>query len=62
MIRKFNTELLFTDTNSLCYEVYEKNPPIKMCKYKDLFDLSNLPLSSIYYCSNNKKVLGKMKD
>ena len=33
-----------------------------MYKYKDLFDLSNLPLSSKYYCSNNKKVLGKLKD
>ena len=33
-----------------------------MYKYKELFDLSNLPLSSKYYCSNNKKVLGKMKD
>ena len=33
-----------------------------MYKYKELFDLSNLYLSSKYYCSNNKKVLGKMKD
>ena len=33
-----------------------------MCKYTELFDLSNLPLSSKYYCSDNKKVLGKMKD
>ena len=33
-----------------------------MYKYKDLFDLSNLPLSSKYYCSNNKNVLGKIKD
>ena len=33
-----------------------------MCKYKELFDLSNLPFSSKYYCSNNKKVLGKMKE
>ena len=24
MIRKFNTKLLFTDTDSLCYEIYEK--------------------------------------
>ena len=24
MIRKFNTRLLFTDTDSLCYELYEK--------------------------------------
>ena len=33
-----------------------------MCKYKELFDLSNFPVSSKYYCSNNKKVLGKMED
>ena len=33
-----------------------------MYKYKELFDLSNLSLSSKYYCSNNKKVLRKMKD
>ena len=33
-----------------------------MYKYKELFDLSNLPLSSKYYCSDNEKVLGKMKD
>ena len=24
MIRKFNTRLLFTDTDSLCYEIQEK--------------------------------------
>ena len=62
MIRKFNTKLLFTDTDSLCYEIYEKNPYTKMYKYKELFDLSNFPLSSKYYCSDNEKVLGKMKD
>ena len=62
MIRKFNTKLLFTDTDSLCYELYEKNPYKKMHKYKELFDLSNFPVSSKYYCSDNIKVLGKMKD
>ena len=62
MIRKFNTRLLFTDTDSLCYELHEKNPYKKMYKYKELFDLSNFPVSSKYYCSDNKKVLGKMKD
>ena len=34
----------------------------KMYKYKQLFDLSNFPVSSKYYCSDNKKVVGKMKD
>ena len=62
MIRKFNIRSLFTDTDSLCYEIYGKKPHKKMYKYKELFDLSNLPLSSKYYCSDNKKVLGKMKD
>ena len=33
-----------------------------MYKYKELFDLSNLPVSSKYYCSDNKKVVGKMKN
>ena len=33
-----------------------------MYKYKELFDLSNLPFRSKYYCSYNKKVLGKMKE
>ena len=62
MIRKFNTRLLFTDTDSLCYEIHGKKPLKKMYKYKELFDLSNFPVSSKYYCSDNKKVVGKMKD
>ena len=62
MIRKFNTRLLFTDTDSLCYELHEKNPYKKMYKYKELFDLSNFPKSSKYYCDENKKIVGKMKD
>ena len=34
----------------------------KMHKYKELFDLSNFRTSSKYYCSDNKKVVRKMKD
>ena len=33
-----------------------------MYKYKELFDLSKFPVSSKYYSSDNKKILGKMKD
>ena len=33
-----------------------------MFKYKELFDLSNFPISSKYCCSDNKKVVGKMKE
>ena len=35
MIRKFNTRLLFTDTNSLCYELHEKNPYKKCTSTKN---------------------------
>ena len=62
MIRKFNTRLLFTDTDSLCYELHAKNPYKIMYKYKELFDLNNFPVSSKYCCSDNRKVVGKTKD
>ena len=61
MIKNFDAKLLFTNTDSLCYEIYEKKPHTKIYKYKELFDLSNYPKSS-KYCSDNKKVVGKMKD
>ena len=35
MIRKFNIELLFTDTDSLCYDLHEKSPYKRMYKYKE---------------------------
>ena len=34
MIRKFNTKLLFTDTDSLCYEC-DEDPREKMYKHKN---------------------------
>ena len=33
-----------------------------MYKYKELFDLRNFSKSSKYYCDENKKIVGKMKD
>ena len=33
-----------------------------MYKFKELFDLSNFVINNKYYCSNNKNVVGKMKD
>ena len=62
MIRKFSTNFFFNDTDSLCYELHEKYPYKKMYKYKELFNLSNFPVSSKYCCRDNKKVVGKMKD
>ena len=33
-----------------------------MYKYKELFDLSNFPKRSKYYCDENEPIVGKMKD
>ena len=33
-----------------------------MHQYEELFDLSNFPKNSKYFCNDNKKVPGKMKD
>ena len=35
MIKKFNTKLLFTVTDSLCYEIYGKKPHKKCARTKN---------------------------
>ena len=57
-----NAKLLFTDTDSLVYEIKDGNVYDQCFKGKHLFDLSGYPKDSIYYDDSNKKVLGKMKD
>ena len=47
---------------SLTPIVYVTNYTKKMYKYKELFDLSNYSKSTKYFCSHNKKVVGKVKD
>ena len=59
--KKFDPELLFTDTDSLTYEiklgyVYEKN-----FKYKHLLDFSNFSKDSKFCDNQNEMVVGKMK-
>ena len=53
---------MFADTDSLCYELHEKNPYKKMNKHKELFDLSNFYVNREYFCNDHKKVFCKMKD
>ena len=55
--------LLFTDTDSLCYEIRTKNLYEDMYNNKKHFDLSELSGSKFekYKDETNKKVLGKMK-
>jgi hypothetical protein len=56
-------KLLFTDTDSLCYEIQTKNVYQDMYNDKNLFDLSEIndPKFDKYKDGTNKKVLGKMK-
>ena len=59
---KFDAKLLFTDTDSLVYEIKEEDV-YEDCYYdKDLFDFSDCPVNSNFYDVSNNKVLGKMKD
>ena len=60
--KNFNAELLFTDTDSLTYEVKSKNVYEEFFKWKDLFDFRNYSKDSTFFDETNKKVTGKMKD
>ena len=57
----FNAELLFTDTDSLTYEIKSENVYKEFFKWKDLFDFSNYWKDSKFFDEANKKVFGKMK-
>ena len=62
VLKTFDAKLLFTDTDSLVYEIKSGNVYDQCLKDKHLFDFSGYPKNSVYYCVLNKKVLGKMKD
>ena len=54
--------MLFTDTDSLAYEIKSEDVYKEFYKWKDLFDFSNYSKDSRFYDDTNKKVIGKMKD
>ena len=58
----FYAELLFTDTDSLTYEIKSKDVYEEFFKHKYLFDFSNYSEVSRFFDPTNKKVIGKMKD
>ena len=65
MLPKFgkeNLDLLFTDTDSLCYHIKNINPYKVMMENKGEFDLASYPKDNILYDPTNNKVLKKMKD
>ena len=54
--------LLFTDTDSLTYEIEAEDVYKDFWNDKDKFDNSDYPESSPYFNKMNKKVIGKFKD
>ena len=55
-------KLLFTDTDSLTYEIEAEDVYKDFWNDKDRFDNSDYPESSPYFDKTNKKVIGKFKD
>ena len=55
-------KLLFTDTDSLTYQIEAEDVYQDFWNDKDKFDNSDYPESSPYYYNANKKVIGKFKD
>ena len=59
---KFDAKLLFTDTDSLVYEIKAKDVYEDFYRDKSLFDFSDFPLNSKFFDPVHKNVIGKMKD
>ena len=60
MKKNFNNfKLLFTDTDSLCYEICDENPYEKFYEHKKYFDLSSYSENNKYFCNIIKKYLAK---
>ena len=55
----FDAELLFTDKDSLAYEIKSENVYEEFYKWKDLFDFSNYSKDSKFFDESNKKLLEK---
>ena len=53
---------MFTDTDSLTYEIEAEDVYRKFWNDKSMFDNSDYPENSPYYCNANKKVIRKFKD
>ena len=54
IVKNFNAELLFTDTDSLTYEIKSENVYKEFYKWKDFFDVSNYSKDSRFYDDTNK--------
>ena len=59
--KHFDDEFLFTNTESLTYEIKSKDVYEEFFKHKHLFDFSNFSKDSKFYGSQNGMAVGKMK-
>ena len=57
-----NSRKLFTDTDSLMYEIKIQDVYEDFSNDKEMFDFSNYSAKSNYYDDSNKLVVGKMED
>ena len=57
--KNFDAESLFTDTDSLTYEIKSENVYENFFRWKNLFDFSNFPKDSKFFDGTNKKFLEK---
>ena len=57
-----NWRLLFTDTDSLMYEIKTEDIYEDFSNNKEMFDFSDYSTNSKYYDNSNKLVIGKIKD
>ena len=56
------SKLLFTDTDTLMYEIKTEDVYEDFSNHKEIFDFSNHWAKSKYYDDSKKLVIGKMKD
>ena len=56
---KFDAKLLFTDTDSLAYEIKTEDVYEDFYKYKHLFNFSDYPSDLKFFDSARKKLLAK---
>ena len=54
----FDARLLFTDTDSLVYEIKSDSVYEECCRDIDLFGFGGYPKDSVYYDISNKKSVG----
>ena len=59
---RFDAELLFTDKDSLTYEIKSEDVYEGFFKHRHLLSFSNCVKDSKFFDLANKKVIGKMKD